>query len=143
MKLIIAGGRDLTVGRALIEEIINQSGFFVTEVVSGACGRPDDEIFPETMDMFANGIDGCGEKWALLNEDWTEGALLGELITLKRFNAQWTEQGKAAGPRRNKQMAKYADALLLIWDGESSGSMSMKREMRMAGKPIIEVVLPS
>jgi hypothetical protein len=38
-------------------------------------------------------------------------------------------------------MAEYADALILVWDGKSRGSASMKREMEKLGKPIYEVIV--
>ena len=49
--------------------------------------------------------------------------------------------GKAAGHVRNKKMAEYGDALLLIWDGKSKGSANMKKEMQKLNKPIYEVTL--
>ncbi len=60
---------------------------------------------------------------------------------LKEFPPDWEKHGKAAGPIRNKEMAEYADALLLIWDGKSRGSASMKKEMEKLEKPIYEVIL--
>ena len=59
----------------------------------------------------------------------------------KEFPADWNKNGKAAGPIRNKQIAEYSDCLLLIWDGESKGSLSMKNEMLKLGKPVYEVIL--
>ena len=125
MKLIIAGGRDLSVLPAQIHAKLYAQNVVVTQVVSGACGLAD-----EADTRTAKGIDGCGEDWA---------KLLG--LPVKRFPAKFKELGLKAGPIRNKQMAEYADALLLIWDGESRGSTSMKREMEKLGKPIYEVVL--
>ena len=64
-----------------------------------------------------------------------------EHITLKEFPADWDTHGKAAGPIRNAQMAEYADVLVIVWDGESRGSASMKREMMKRDKPIYEVLV--
>ncbi|WP_257292759.1 DUF2493 domain-containing protein [Endozoicomonas sp. ONNA1] len=41
------------------------------------------------------------------------------------FPANWDEYGKAAGYRRNKQMATNADALCAFWDGQSKGTAHM------------------
>jgi len=47
------------------------------------------------------------------------------------FAAEWDLNGKAAGPMRNEQMAKFATAngangvLLAFWDGKSRGTASM------------------
>lgn len=62
-------------------------------------------------------------------------------IHYKEFPADWEKYGKSAGPRRNKEMAEYGEMLLLIWDGESRGSASMKREMKKLNKPIFEVII--
>jgi hypothetical protein len=56
------------------------------------------------------------------------------------FPAKWTELGRSAGPIRNAQMAEYADILLLIWDGKTSGSANMKLEMTKRKKQVIEVI---
>lgn len=117
MKLIIAGSRTLTIRYKNMLDIIDLHYIHPTdidEVVSG--GAP--------------GIDFSGEIFAE-----------GYGISLKQFPADWETHGKAAGPIRNKQMAEYADALLLIWDGESRGSKNMKETMLELGKPVYEVIL--
>jgi hypothetical protein len=38
-------------------------------------------------------------------------------------------------------MAEYADALLLIWDGKSRGSLNMKQQMLKLEKPVYEVIV--
>ena len=44
---------------------------------------------------------------------------------ITRFPANWNKYGKAAGPKRNEQMANYADALIAFWDGKSRGTKNM------------------
>lgn len=116
MKLIIAGSRDISLTNISLYHFVNHFLDFrnPSEVVSGG----------------AKGVDTYGEEFA-----HNRG------IPIKRFEADWYANGKAAGPIRNKQMAKYADKLLLIWDGQSRGSANMKEEMLKLGKPIYEVVL--
>lgn len=114
MKLIIAGSRDLYVDNNELSEIIVNSGYTnISEIVSGG----------------ASGIDCCGEVWAESKD-----------IYVRKFPADWSKHGKAAGPRRNGQMAEYADALLLIWDGKSTGSANMRARMKGMGKPVFEVI---
>ena len=114
MKLIIAG-RNLSPSLDFIMSSINMSGVAnITEIVSGA----------------AKGVDSAGENWA--NE---------YSVAIKRFHADWDAHGRAAGPIRNKEMARYADRLLLVWNGESRGSLSMKKEMNRLNKPVYEVIL--
>ncbi len=97
MKVIIAGSRKLT-RYALVAEAVEASGFDVTEVVSGA----------------AKGVDQLGEEWAKNNN-----------VPVKKFPADWRKYSRAAGIVRNKEMAKYAEALIAIWDGASTGTWRM------------------
>ncbi len=59
------------------------------------------------------------------------------------FPANW-EQGRKAGPIRNRHMAEYADELLAIWDGVSRGTSGTVAIMRGLGKPAMVIqVMPS
>lgn len=102
MKTIIAGTRDAT-DYSLIEESVKQSGFLITEVVSG-CAR---------------GIDTLGEQWAQNNG-----------IPVKRFPADWNRFKKSAGPIRNQQMAEYSEALIAIPSPTSRGTVDMINRAR-------------
>ena len=78
----------------------------------------------------AMGVDNEGAHWASHHD-----------VPVKYFRPDWNKHGKAAGPIRNQEMAKYADVLLLIWDGKSKGSLSMRDAMEKLNKPIFEVRL--
>lgn len=108
MKVIIAGSRDIT-DRVIVAKAILESRFNFTEVVSGT----------------ARGVDRLGEIFAC-----SKG------YSVKKFPANWTEYGKAAGHIRNREMAQYADALLAVWDGKSRGTKNMIEEMEKLGKPV-------
>jgi hypothetical protein len=114
MKLIIAGSRTIQVSPQEIFELITHYKLHPTEIVSGTAG----------------GVDRCGENFAL-----------NSYLPLKRFPAQWDLFGKSAGYKRNQEMANYADALLLIWDGQSKGSSHMKKIMEDLGKPVYEAII--
>ena len=62
----------------------------------------------------AYGADRAGEKWAEQRN-----------IEVIKFPAEWNKYGLSAGPRRNREMAENADALVAIWDGVSRGTESM------------------
>ncbi len=106
---------------SMIQEVSNQS---FTEIVSGGASGIDASAKALTLDYCAT--------------DYMAKKLLGKY---REFTANWIEHGKAAGPIRNRQMAEYADVLLLIWDGKSKGSANMKKEMQKLKKPIYEVIL--
>ena len=52
---------------------------------------------------------------------------------MKRFPAEWDKYGRKAGPLRNEAMARYADALLAYWNGESKGTKSMIELAKASG----------
>lgn len=96
MKTIIAGSRGFD-DETVVLEAVRRSRFDITEVVSGT----------------ARGVDKMGEGWANMNN-----------VPIKRFKPDWSI-GKQAGYLRNVDMAKYADALIAIYDGESKGTAHM------------------
>lgn len=106
MKIIIAGSRHITdvtqvwmaISQFHHDLVMSTFSEGITEVVCGC----------------AKGVDTLGEQWA---EQFS--------VPIKRFPADWTQYGRRAGVLRNVQMAKYADALLCIWDGKSKGSEHM------------------
>jgi len=104
MKVIIAGSRSIK-KYALVEKAVKDSKFKITEVVCGGAG----------------GVDQLGKHWA---KEHT--------IPVKVMNANWAEYGNGAGPIRNAKMAKYADALIAVWDGKSPGTKDMVAKAKAA-----------
>lgn len=105
MKVIIAGPRDYEDFVSVIVAV-HLSHFDITEVVSGR----------------ARGVDTLGERWADENG-----------IPVKPFPADWTRYGNGAGPKRNLQMAKYADGAVILWDGTTRGTGSMLKIAKAHG----------
>jgi len=99
IKVIIAGGRNFDdydkLCRVCDDFLKNYCNI---EIVSGAC----------------KGADLLGEQYAKEK---------GHKLT--QFPANWKRYGKAAGPKRNQEMANYADALIAFWDGRSNGTKNM------------------
>ena len=116
MKLAIAGTRDFRLSPEFIRDTLSVFNLRhdVKEVVSGG----------------ASGVDWAGEEYSIEYLD----------KPAKVFAADWT-MGVGAGPERNADIADYADALLIIWDGSSPGSASMKTEMLSLKKPIYEILV--
>ena len=112
MKVIIAGSRDIIDFWKIVPFI--KEGFEQLNI----------ENAPQIVSGCANGMDKIGESLA---------EFCG--YDLKKFPADWNKHGKAAGPIRNKQMAEYADAAIVIHNG-SRGSLNMIEQMKKLNKPV-------
>lgn len=100
VKVIIAGGRDfrdLGLMRKSLEYLFSNIGY-PDEVVCG----------------MAKGADLLGFQWASEKE-----------IPIRKFPANWSKHGKAAGYIRNEQMANYSTHCVCFWDGRSTGTAHM------------------
>lgn len=101
MILIVAGGRDYEDALTVfyfLDRIHEREG--IREIVSGGC----------------RGADRLGEIWACKNR-----------VMIRKFEANWKD-GKKAGPMRNKNMARYADAVALFPGGKGTESMYREAE---------------
>lgn len=78
----------------------------------------------------SKGINKAGEEYAGCR-----------LIPVKRFEADYYNNGQTADSIRNKKIAKYIDKLLLVWNNNSPELEDLKEEMLKLRKPIFEVVL--
>ena len=97
VKVIIAGSRNGT-DYQTVENAIELSEYKITKIISGGC----------------RGVDKLGEHYAKEHK-----------IPLEVIEADWAKYGKAAGPKRNQQMAEKADALIAILYPRSKGTRSM------------------
>jgi hypothetical protein len=100
MKVIIAGSRNFNDYNFLKKEMdyYQKISNHIHKIISGT----------------AKGTDTLGEKWAIEKN-----------IDVERFPADWEKYGKSAGFKRNYEMAKNADALVVFWDGNSKGTKHM------------------
>lgn len=113
MKLIVSGSRDIRDKQAVREAIQDADLLFgpVDEIVHGG----------------ARGVDSLADSIAK-DMGFPE-------ITV--FHADWKEYGKAAGPRRNHEMAEYGDALVAVWDGQSRGTKIMIQKALAYGLDVL------
>ena len=102
MKIIVAGGRNYRLSPEDIDKLNTIEDF--SELISGG----------------ATGVDADAEIWAD-----------GNSIPVTTFKPDWKQYGRAAGPVRNKEMAQYADAVILFPGGK--GTDSMHKEAVKAG----------
>lgn len=123
MKTIIAGSRTIS-EYSYIKKAIEDSGFNITEIVSGT----------------AMGVDMLGERWADNNAvpisqfpaDWKNIDVPNAVIRTNKYGSY----NAIAGHQRNAEMGKYADALIAVWDGNSKGTLNMIKFMQKQGKPV-------
>lgn len=108
MKTVICGSRGITKYKHVLDAV-RESGFQITEVVSG-CAR---------------GADQLGELYAAE-----------KLLPVKKFPADWAGLGSMAGIFRNRLMAEYADAVIAVWDGKSPGTRYMIAYSRLCNIPV-------
>ena len=115
MKVIIAGSRSIKDSRLLIQAINNALGIEGIQITEVVCGM-------------APGVDMMGHAWAKKND-----------IPIKEFPAKWRINGvldKQAGFKRNFEMAKYAEAAIILHDGYSKGTLNMLECMNNFNKPV-------
>lgn len=110
MKCVIAGSRTID-SYELLQQAFTKCDWYdkITEIVSGT----------------ARGVDRLGER--LAKERGLE---------LTKFPADWS-LGKRAGHIRNKDMARYTDIAIILWDGRSTGTANMIRNMDILDKPCL------
>lgn len=96
-------------------------------VVAGSRGFDSYERLSEELDKYlagkqnvtiisgtARGADRLGEKYAQEHG-----------YKIEQVPAQWAKYHQGAGPIRNKQMVKTADAVLVFWDNASTGTRNI------------------
>jgi len=111
VKLIIAGSRGFTNYELLCQTLAPERQH-ITQVITGG----------------ARGADRLGYRWA-----WKHA------VRHQLFRAAWEQFGRAAGMRRNHQMAQAGDLLVCFWDGVSKGSAHMISCMQQLGKPVVVI----
>lgn len=131
MKLIIAGTRHWLSQEAKEDYGANahlKNQEICDKLVSGALLSQYSHLLvniSEVVSGCAIGIDKAGEKFAKEHN-----------IKVTQFPANWNKYKKSAGFKRNEEMADYADALLVIWNGTSNGTKHMIETMHNKKKAI-------
>lgn len=105
MRVIIAGGRDFADHERLARVL--------DDMYADHLRRTNSEQFSVVCGM-ARGADQLGHDWATFAG-----------VAIEEYPAEWDKHGKAAGHKRNLQMALNAEVLVAFWDGMSSGTRDM------------------
>lgn len=122
LKVIVAGGRDIENDQMVI--------YFMERGLSSLLFDRKDKTYEMVNGRCPTGVDRIAYEY---------GVAMG--LTIWSFFPDWDQYGKRAGPIRNEQMAKAADALILIWDGLSTGSNNMKEHAIKYDLEIKEYIL--
>ncbi len=72
----------------------------------------------------AKGVDTCAAEYAR-----SRG------LKLTEFLPQYERYGRAAPIMRNKEIVDYSDKVLVFWDGQSKGALSVIKYAEKVGKP--------
>lgn len=120
-KVIIAGTRNLKISYETVSDLLRDA-------------FKDLDISIDTPCIVLSGhsgrMDVLGEQYAY--ENW---------FPIIEYSPKWKEYGKVAGPIRNQEMVNKADALILIWDGKSRGSLDVLTKARKKRLIIKEVII--
>ena len=77
----------------------------------------------------AAGVDRCAAEYAK-----------GNGIKLTEFLPEYSRYGRAAPIVRNRQIVDFADRVIVFWDGDSRGSLSVIKYAKRVGKPCTVVM---
>ena len=111
MKIIIAGSRSLHDYQLLCQTLAPER-HRITQVLTGG----------------ARGAELLGYRWA-----WKHA------VKHQRFRANWERFGKAAGVRRNHQLAQAGDVLVVFGNTTSPGTAHLIQCMQQLGKPVVVI----
>ena len=98
-RLVVAGSRDF-----------NDYSLLSAELDKLLAGKTNITIVSGT----ARGADRLGERYAAEHN-----------LRIEHFPAEWEKYHKGAGPIRNMKMVQSADAVIVFWDNESSGTKNI------------------
>jgi hypothetical protein len=123
MKVAIVGDRNVS-DYSIVKKAVEQSGFDVTEVVSGG----------------AKGVDSLAERWArdhnipckVFKADWDNLRAPGAVIKVNKWRKKYNAN---AGFQRNQDIVDYAEAVIAIQpNGPTSGTQDTVRRTKKAKK---------
>jgi len=124
MKCIICGGREFKNTDFFFECMENQP-FDVDMIVAGGAEGVDTmaELFAISINM----------DYMIFTAYWND---LTESPLVVKTSKSGVEYNALAGHNRNKRMLDYADCVIAIWDGKSTGTKHMIDITKKAKKPL-------
>ena len=112
MRITIGGCRDFNdyeIFKVFVDECLSEIEDKEIVVLSGHC----------------SGTDLMAEKYAKeMGYD------------LEIFPAEWEKYGRAAGPKRNKEMVEKSDVVIAFWNGKSKGTNNLIKIAKKLSKQV-------
>lgn len=135
-RVVVCGGRDYAGAEVVARELdrlVKELGRIV--VVHGACRArrtpirapswsPDDPTVWYYDDRTSQGADGLARAWAVSRK-----------MPHEAHPARWKEEGRSAGPRRNREMAAWGAGLCVAFPG-GAGTSDCTGACEAAGIPV-------
>lgn len=112
-RIVVAGCREYK----NYEEAKEYIDFCISKI------REDEDLI--FLSGGCRGADLLGERYARENG-----------FELEIYPANWEKYGRAAGPKRNREMVSAADYIICFWDGKSRGTKTLVEFARRANKPL-------
>lgn len=118
MKVLVSGSRDIDDTK------------IVYDAIAKSPWQPDTIIHGDAM-----GVDSIADRYARIKSIDRDVHPIPDWV--------WEKVGRKAGPMRNGFMVDHADALIAVWDGESSGTKNTMQQAESEGLPVYKVVCES
>lgn len=115
MRVLVSGSRDIDEKSVVYDAIIDSPW------------RPEVLVHGD-----ASGVDKIADRYARMHSIDRDKHPIPEWV--------WEKVGRKAGPMRNDYMVRQADALVAVWDGESSGTKNAMQQAESEGLPVYKVV---
>ncbi len=113
MRITIGGCRDFNdyeIFKKFVAENIEKCGADGITILSGHC----------------SGVDAMAERYAEENG-----------YALEIHPADWKKYGRAAGPKRIKDMVAVCDEIIEFWDGKSKGTKNLIQTAKKLQKSVL------
>lgn len=125
MIVAIVGDREVT-DYTIIDKAVKQSGFEVTEVVSGGAKGVDS--------LAVRWAEDHGLPWKEFKADWNDITVKGAVVKVNKWGRKYNAQ---AGFQRNSQIVDYSEAVIAIQpNGPTSGTQDTVKKTKKSKKPL-------
>lgn len=106
-------------------------------LIAGSRSIKDFDLSPHISDEVDTIISGGAEGVDSLAELYADKNRLSKFIVRPCYELY----GRAAPVKRNEQMVDMADAVLIIWDGRSKGTLHTVKYAQKASKPLTLITI--